>query len=43
MTEARLLVIRGFFNEILVLIKDESIEERLMNRIDSELSKGGAI
>ena len=43
MTEARLLVIRGFFNEILVLIKDESIEERLMNRIDSELSKGGTI
>ena len=36
---ARRLVIRGFFSEILNEIKDESLEEELMNSIDSELAK----
>ena len=40
--EARRLVIRGFFAEIVSLIKDETIEERLMARIDGELTKVGA-
>jgi Fe-S cluster assembly protein SufD len=40
--EARRLVIRGFFSEIVSLIKDETIEERLMARIDGELTKVGA-
>ena len=37
-TEARRLVIRGFFAELLRNIKIERIEERLMARIDRELS-----
>ena len=37
-TEARRLVLRGFFAELLRNIKNESIEERLMARIDRELS-----
>ena len=40
--QARRLVIRGFFAEIVSLIKDEAIEERLMTRIDGELTKVGA-
>jgi Fe-S cluster assembly protein SufD len=43
MNEARQLVIRGFFNEIVNLIKNDEIEERLMNRIDTQLSKVGSI
>ena len=39
---ARRLVIRGFFAEIIGKIKIEEIENRLMDRIDSELSKVGA-
>jgi Fe-S cluster assembly protein SufD len=39
---ARRLVIRGFFAEIVGKIKDEEIENRLMERIDSELAKVGA-
>ena len=38
---ARRLVIRGFFNEIISKLANEAIEERLMNRIDSELSLVG--
>jgi Fe-S cluster assembly protein SufD len=41
MTEARKLVITGFFNEIIAQIKDEEIEDRLMNRIENELNKAG--
>ena len=39
---ARRLVVRGFFNEIITEIGIETIQERLMNRIDSELEKAGA-
>jgi len=39
---ARRLVIRGFFAEIVGKIKNEEIENRLMDRIDSELAKVGA-
>jgi Fe-S cluster assembly protein SufD len=39
---ARRLVIRGFFAEIVGKIKDEEIENRLMDRIDVELAKVGA-
>ena len=38
---ARRLVIRGFFSEIVSLIKIEEVEERIMVRIDSELDKVG--
>jgi Fe-S cluster assembly protein SufD len=38
---ARRLVIRGFFAEIISKLKNEEIEERLMNRIESELSRVG--
>ncbi|MFM7496122.1 MAG: Fe-S cluster assembly protein SufD [Candidatus Nanopelagicus sp.] len=38
---ARRLVIRGFFAEIIGKLKNEEIEERLMNRIESELSRVG--
>ena len=41
MSEARRLVIRGFFAEIIAKIGSESIEERLMSRIDTELQKVG--
>ena len=37
--DAKRLVIRGFFLEILAQINDATIEERIMERIDSELSK----
>jgi Fe-S cluster assembly protein SufD len=43
MNEARQLVIRGFFNEIVSLIKNEEIEERLMAKVEFELSKVGKI
>ena len=36
--QARRLVIRGFFSDIVSKLKLEAIEERIMNRIDSELS-----
>ena len=40
--DARRLVVRGFFSEIIGEISDEQVQERLMNRIDSELIKVGA-
>ena len=39
MHQARQLVIRGFFNEIVSLIKDEDLENRLMESIEKELAK----
>jgi Fe-S cluster assembly protein SufD len=39
--DARRLVVRGFFNEIVSEIGIENIQDRLMNRIDDELSKAG--
>jgi len=38
---ARRLVIRGFFAEIVSNLKNEEIVERIMNRIESELSRVG--
>jgi Fe-S cluster assembly protein SufD len=38
---ARRLVIRGFFAEIINKLKNEDIEERLMARIELELSRVG--
>lgn len=38
-TQARRLVLRGFFAELLRNIKNEKIEERLMARIDRELEQ----
>jgi Fe-S cluster assembly protein SufD len=38
-SDARRLVVRGFFNEIISQIGIEPIQERLMARIDDELSK----
>ena len=38
---ARRLVVRGFFNEIVTQIGIDSIQERLMNRIDGELERAG--
>ena len=40
--DARRLVVRGFFSEIITEISDSQIQERLMNRIDNELIKVGA-
>jgi Fe-S cluster assembly protein SufD len=40
--DARRLVVRGFFNEIVTEIGDSKIQDRLMTRIDSELEKAGA-
>jgi Fe-S cluster assembly protein SufD len=40
--DARRLVVRGFFSEIINEIADSDVQERLMNRIDSELIKVGA-
>jgi Fe-S cluster assembly protein SufD len=40
--DARRLVVRGFFNEIISEIGDEVIQTRLMDRIDDELAKAGA-
>lgn len=39
---ARRLVVRGFFNEIVSEIGIDEIQNRIMNRIDSELEKAGA-
>jgi Fe-S cluster assembly protein SufD len=39
--DARRLVVRGFFNEVISLIGNEEIQERLMARIDDELEKAG--
>ena len=39
---ARRLVVRGFFSEIVNEIGVESIQERLMERIDAELERAGA-
>ncbi len=39
---ARRLVVRGFFNEIISEIAIDEIQERLMQRIDGELEKAGA-
>jgi Fe-S cluster assembly protein SufD len=39
--DARRLVVRGFFNEVISLIGDDVIQERLMTRIDNELEKAG--
>jgi Fe-S cluster assembly protein SufD len=41
MDQARRLVVRGFFAEVISQIHDEVIEERLMARIDHELDKAG--
>ena len=38
---ARRLVIRGFFAEVIGKISSQEIQDRLMNRIDNELSKVG--
>ncbi len=40
-SDARRLVVRGFFNEVISLIGNEEIQERLMTRIDNELEKAG--
>lgn len=40
--DARRLVVRGFFNEIVSEIGVEEIQDRLMDRIDGELAKAGA-
>jgi Fe-S cluster assembly protein SufD len=40
--DARRLVVRGFFSEIINEISDSEVQDRLMNRIDSELIKVGA-
>jgi Fe-S cluster assembly protein SufD len=42
MENARRLVVRGFFNEIISEIGDEAVRERLMDRIDGELERAGA-
>jgi Fe-S cluster assembly protein SufD len=40
--DARRLVVRGFFNEIVSEIGVEEIQDRLMDRIDGELAKAGS-
>ena len=40
--DARRLVVRGFFAEIISKIADENVQERLMTRIDDELTRAGA-
>jgi Fe-S cluster assembly protein SufD len=42
LSDARRLVVRGFFNEIISEIGQEEIQVRLMDRIDDELAKAGA-
>jgi Fe-S cluster assembly protein SufD len=37
--DARRLVVRGFFNEIVLEIGDQVVQDRIMDRIDSELEK----
>jgi Fe-S cluster assembly protein SufD len=39
MNDARRLVVRGFFNEIVTEIGDQVIQDRIMDRIDGELEK----
>ena len=39
--DAKRLVVRGFFNEIISEIGIDEIEARLMARIDDELAKAG--
>jgi len=39
MSDARRLVVRGFFNEIVSEIGNEIVQNRIMDRIDSELEK----
>jgi Fe-S cluster assembly protein SufD len=39
--DARRLVVRGFFNEIVSEINNDEIQNRIMNRIDDELAKAG--
>lgn len=41
MEDARRLVVRGFFNEIVSEIGIEEIQNRVMDRIDNELAKAG--
>jgi Fe-S cluster assembly protein SufD len=40
--EARRLVVRGFLNEIIQQIDNESIRERLSNSIEAELARSGS-
>ena len=40
--DARRLVVRGFFSEIISEISDTDVQVRLMERIDTELVKAGA-
>lgn len=42
LSDARRLVVRGFFNEIVTEIGDSVIQDRLMDRIDGELAKAGS-
>ena len=42
LADARRLVVRGFFNEIVSEIGVDEIQNRLMDRIDAELAKAGA-
>ena len=39
--DAKRLVVRGFFSEIIAQIGIKEVEERLMARIDGELAKAG--
>jgi Fe-S cluster assembly protein SufD len=39
MADARRLVVRGFFNEIVMEIGNEEVQNRIMDRIDAELEK----
>ena len=39
MSDARRLVVRGFFNEIVTEIGNQEVQDRIMDRIDSELEK----
>jgi Fe-S cluster assembly protein SufD len=41
MEDARRLVVRGFFNEIVSEIGIDEIQDRIMTRIDNELAKAG--
>jgi Fe-S cluster assembly protein SufD len=41
MADARRLVVRGFFNEIVSEIGNEDVQHRIMDRIDNELEKAG--
>jgi Fe-S cluster assembly protein SufD len=41
MADARRLVVRGFFNEIVSEIGNEEVQHRIMDRIDNELERAG--